>query len=97
MPKLVLRNERAAAKGRAIERNRLIAAWCGGIHGLKHPIRTRPHDRPLVALQHDKCEPPARKVLLILEILICGDHHIESALLSGIDQLPVPQSIPTHL
>jgi hypothetical protein len=72
------RNERAAAKARAIERNRLIATWRGSIHGSKHPIRTRPHDRPLVALQHDEREPPAHKVLLISEILIRGHHHVET-------------------
>ena len=82
---------------RAVEWDRLVATRRCDINGLKHSIRIGADDWPLVALQHDEREPPARKVLLMSDIFVSRHHQIEPILLRGIDQIPIRESIPAHL
>jgi hypothetical protein len=49
----------------------------------------------MVRRQHDNRQPPARQVLVMPDILISRDHHLEPCLFSSLDQVAVCKSCPS--
>ncbi len=50
--------------------------------------------RPNVGADHDDGEPGSLQVLLIPEILVCGDEHLETGALNRSQQFAVLQRLP---
>jgi hypothetical protein len=44
--------------------------------------------------QHDERQLPTRQVLLIADILVAGNHHLETSVLGGLDQVAIREASP---
>ena len=87
-------HSRAGLQHRDIDANDLPGSH--KIDGRGDLCRSSPQRRPVIRRQDDKSQLTARKILLMRDILIAGDQHIEPRLLSGLQQLAVLQSLPSQ-
>ena len=51
----------------------------------------------MVRGQHDERQPTTRQVLLMADILLAGDHHLETGFLGGLDQIAIREASPAYL
>ena len=62
----------------------------------QYPTAIRPYRVPMVRGQHDERQPPPRQVLLIADILVAGDKHLETSFLGGPDQVAIREASPAY-
>jgi hypothetical protein len=93
----VLRSRPVRAK--RLQQRDIDPNYLAGLHeidGRGDSRRNSPQGRPVIRGQDDKSQLTARKILLILDILITGEQQIETRLLSRVKQRSVLQSLPSQ-
>lgn len=66
-------------------------------HGIRNGIGRRTDSRPARCAQYDDRDAPRGQILLILQVLVGGDHHFKSGVLSCLQQCSVSQRRPPAL
>lgn len=79
------------------ESNLFIAAGVQVVYGLGDPGDVTPDARPARRHQHEHADPPARQVLLVVDVLVRGDKDVETFGLGAGEQLPVLEVVPAPL
>ncbi len=72
-----------------------IAARNGRIHGGNYPLNIAAQNRPLSVSKRNDSNLPARQVLLIPDVLVCRDKHLEPRGFGGFEQGAVEQPLPS--
>ena len=71
-----------------------VTAWCRRVHGCNDSLDVQAHDRPRRVSKHNESDRSAREVLLMANVLVGRQEHIESAGFGGVEQLAVAQPVP---
>ena len=66
------------------------------VDGGGNPCRDWPRAWPMIRGQDDNGQPPTSEILLVSDILVTGEEHIEPRLLRRIKQRAVFQSLPSQ-
>ena len=60
-------------------------------------LKVLPDGWPVVGKQYDQCKASCRHVLLVAQILVPGNHHIETCLFGRLDEEAIHKLVPPHL
>ena len=75
--------------------DRRVTAGPGGIDGLGYSACGQPDHRPLGVPENDERNPARSQVLLVADVLVGRDNHVEARPFGRLDQIAVGEFLPS--